>query len=145
VVNREFQARNVVLILDTCFSGDALTGSAGQTTGDSETAPFSLAFDNLKLGSGRAVLTASRSSERSWEIRDAGKHGKQGNGYFTHYLLQVLQETHGKESLNHVFSEVSARVASRVRADLNASQNPTFEFSDEASGIVLGAPESLTQ
>jgi hypothetical protein len=43
--------------------------------------------------------------------------------------------------LSHVFSSVSARVASRVRADLNVTQNPTYEFSDGASAIVLGAPE----
>jgi hypothetical protein len=71
--------------------------------------------------------------------------GKQGNGYFTHYLLEVLRETHGEESLSHVFSDVSARVASRVRADLRESQNPTFELSDEASGIVLGIPEPVNQ
>jgi hypothetical protein len=71
--------------------------------------------------------------------------GKQSNGYFTHYLLEVLRETHGEESLSHVFSDVSARVASRVRADLSESQNPTFEFSDEASGIVLGIPEPVNQ
>jgi len=139
LANREFQARSVVLFLDTCFSGDALTSGADT---DSETAPFSLAFDNLKLGHGRAVLTASRSNERSWEIQNGGK---QGNGYFTHYLLEVLRETHGEANLSHVFSAVSARVAARVHADLNASQNPTFEFSDEASGIVLGVPEPVAQ
>ena len=142
MVNREFQAGRVVLILDTCFSGDALTGGAGRRAGDAETAPFSLAFDNLKMGHGRAVLTASRSNERSWEIQSKDK---QGNGYFTHYLLEVLRETQGKGSLEHLFSAVSARVAARVSADLNASQNPTFEFSDEASNIVLGTPESVTQ
>jgi hypothetical protein len=57
----------------------------------------------------------------------------------------VLRETQGKGSLEHLFSAVSARVAARVSADLNASQNPTFEFSDEASNIVLGTPESVTQ
>lgn len=142
VVNRDFQAKSVVLILDTCFSGDALTGGAAGPAENAETAPFSVAFDNLKLGRGRAVLTASRSNERSWEMHGGGK---QSNGYFTHYLLEVLRETHGEESLSHVFSDVSARVASRVRADLSESQNPTFEFSDEASGIVLGIPEPVNQ
>jgi len=135
-VNREFRAHNVVLILDTCYSGAALTGS--EDTERSGGAPFSQAFDNLMLANGRAVLTSSRSNERSWEIGDE-KIG--GNGYFAHFLLQVLRETQGKDMLSHVFSSVSARVASRVRADLNVTQNPTYEFSDGASAIVLGAPE----
>jgi uncharacterized caspase-like protein len=138
VLNREIQARSAILILDACYSGSALSSDAAS----SDAVPFSLAFDNLKLGHGRAVLTASRSDQRSWEVKN---RGKDGGGYFTRYLLEVLQETQGEGNLSHVFSEVSARVSARVKADWNASQNPTFEFSDEASTIVLGVPEPVTQ
>lgn len=148
-INRELKARQVVLILDTCYSGDALTsperpGSRGSLligpgeTPVSEPAPssFSVAFNNLKVGLGRAVITASRANEQSWESP------KLQNGYFTHYLLEVLRESHGEDRLDHVFTQVQTRVSARVKTELNANQNPSFEFSEHADSIVLGAPEA---
>jgi hypothetical protein len=100
-INRELKARQVVLILDTCYSGDALTsptsGSRGSLSIGTPEPPgnapasalFSAAFENLKVGYGRAVITASRANEQSWESP------KLQNGYFTHYLLEVLRESHG--------------------------------------------------
>jgi Caspase domain len=144
-INRELRARQVVLILDTCYSGDALTnpGSRGSLLVGNDDPPagapassaFSPAFDNLKVGYGRAVITASRANEESWESP------KLQNGYFTHYLLQVLQEGHGEARLDHVFAQVQTRVSSHVKTDFNASQNPSFEFSEHADSIVLGVPE----
>jgi uncharacterized caspase-like protein len=145
-VNRELKARQVVLILDTCYSGDALTnpGSRGSLMVGSEdpaadapaSAAFSPAFDNLRVGYGRAVITASRADEQSWESP------KLQNGYFTHYLLQVLREDHGEDTLDHVFTQVRTKVATHVKTDFNASQNPSFEFSEHADSIVLGVPEA---
>jgi uncharacterized caspase-like protein len=146
-INRELKAHQVVLILDTCYSGDALTspehsGSRGSLLIGPEEAPvsapapssFSAAFDNLKVGFGRAVITASRANEQSWESP------KLQNGYFTHYLLEVLRESHGEDRLDHVFTQVQTRVSTRVKTELNANQNPSFEFSEHADSIVLGAP-----
>jgi Caspase domain len=151
-INRELKASQVVWILDTCYSGDALTDptkapdyavSRGSLRvgnpdppQDPQTSPsFSAAFENLKVGHGRAVITASRANESSWEST------KLQNGYFTHYLLEVLREHHGADSLDHVFAQVQTRVSSRVKAELNASQNPSFEFSEHADSIVLGGAE----
>lgn len=152
-INRELKARRVVLILDTCYSGDALTnpnkapdyaasrGSLLMGTNDPPpdapaSSSFSVAFENLKVGYGRAVITASRANESSWESP------KLQNGYFTHYLLEVLREDHGEARLDQVFSQVRTRVSSRVKAELNASQNPSFEFSEHADSIVLGGPQA---
>jgi uncharacterized caspase-like protein len=152
-INRELKARQVVLILDTCYSGDALTNpnkasdyaaSRGSLLMGTEDPPpdapasssFSVAFENLKVGYGRAVITASRANESSWESP------KLQNGYFTHYLLEVLREGHGEARLDQVFSQVRTRVSSRVKAELNASQNPSFEFSEHADSIVLGGPQA---
>ena len=152
-INRERKARQVVLILDTCYSGDALTnpnntaaysGSRGFVmVGNNDppadapaSASFSAAFDNLKIGYGRAVITASRANEQSWESATLQ------NGYFTHYLLQVLEEGHGEAKLEDVFAQVRTRVSSHVKTDHNASQHPSFEFSEHADSIVLGVPEA---
>jgi uncharacterized caspase-like protein len=149
-INRELKARQVVLILDTCYSGDALTkteesaGSRGSVVlGGGEppasapaSSPFSVAFENLKVGFGRAVITASRANEESWESP------KLQNGYFTHYLLEVLRESHGEDRLDHVFTQVQTRVSTHVKTELNANQNPSFGFSEHADSIVLGVPEA---
>jgi uncharacterized caspase-like protein len=82
------------------------------------------------------VITASRANEQSWES------AKLQNGYFTHYLLEVLRESHGEDKLDHVFAQVQTRVSSRVKAELNANQNPSFEFSEHADSIILGLPEA---
>jgi uncharacterized caspase-like protein len=139
IINRELKARQVVLILDTCYSGDALSPfSGGNGTGDA-VPKFSQAFDNLKFGYGRAVLTAGRANEQSWESKQL-EHG--GNGYFMHYLLEVLREGHAGESIGDEFARVQARVSARVKADLNVNQNPSFEFSEQAGTIVIGTPEA---
>jgi uncharacterized caspase-like protein len=148
-INRELKARQVVLILDTCYSGDALTaaepsgsrgsvilGSGAPAANAPAPSSFSVAFENLKVGHGRAVITASRANEESWESP------KLQNGYFTHYLLEVLREGQGEDRLDHVFTQVQTRVSSHVKTELNANQNPSFEFSEHADSIVLGVPEA---
>lgn len=152
-INREIRAQRVVLILDTCFSGDALTsldageggsgarGFAAILPGDPPSdAPaskaFSGAFQNLQIGYGRAVITASRADEVSWESAELK------NGYFTHYLLEVLRAGGGNESLEHVFVRVRSTVSTKVKGDRGASQTPSFQLSEGADSIVLGVPVS---
>jgi uncharacterized caspase-like protein len=168
-INREIRAQRVVLILDTCFSGDALTSldagvgssgagnssagiagngssgargfGAGMAKNPPKDAPasaaFSEAFQNLKIGYGRAVITASRANEESWESAQIK------NGYFTHYLLDILRAGHGNDNLDHVFTQVRTTVSARVKQDQGADQNPSFELSEGADSIVIGVPESL--
>jgi len=93
-------------------------------------------LQNLKVGYGRAVITASRADELSWESSELH------NGYFTYLLLDVLRAAHGTESLDKVFPRVSANVSSQVKKERNASQNPSCEFSEHAASIVLGVPET---
>jgi uncharacterized caspase-like protein len=152
-INREIRAQHVVLILDTCFSGDALTslegvaGSSGsrglEIVFPSDPPPdapasssFSQAFQNLKIGYGRAVITASRANEASWESSELK------NGYFTHFLIDIMRKSHGNESIDQVFPQVRTTVSSRVKNDHDAQQNPSFEFSEGADSIVIGVPES---
>jgi hypothetical protein len=91
----------------------------------------------LKFGSGRAVLTASRADERSWE----GAPFR--NGYLTHFLITELRQDHGARPFNAVFPAVRKEVSETVMlAHPGATQTPSFEFSERADSIVLGAPEA---
>ncbi len=149
-LNREIRARRVVLFLDTCFSGDAVQGVASGskrvvTTWSSappaDTAPasaaFSAAFQNLKSGIGRAVITASRADELSWE--DEGHR----NGYFTYYLLAALRDGNGTDTLGKIFPKVRDEVQASVSKDHQGQrQTPTSEFTQQADSIVISVPEA---
>jgi uncharacterized caspase-like protein len=149
-INREIRARRVVLFLDTCFSGDAVHGisngskrvaAAWSSTPPPDAAPastaFSAAFQNLKSGVGRAVITASRADELSWEDE------AHQNGYFTRYLLAALRDGKGVDTLGHIFPKIRDEVEASVSKDHQGQrQTPTSEFSQQADSIVISVPEA---
>jgi uncharacterized caspase-like protein len=149
-LNREIRARRVALFLDTCFSGDAVRGIAGGTkrvvTAWSSAPPadathasvtFSAAFQNLKSGVGRAVITASRADELSWEDES------HQNGYFTHCLLTALRNGNGTATLGQIFQKVRDEVQASVSKDHQGQrQTPTSEFTEQADSIVISMPEA---
>jgi uncharacterized caspase-like protein len=149
-LNREIRARRLVLFLDTCFSGDAIQGiangskrvvAAWSSAPPAEAAPasaaFSAAFKNLKSGIGRAVITASRADELSWEDEE------HKNGYFTHYLIAALRDGNGTNTLGQIFPKVRDAVATSVSKDHQGQrQTPTSDFSQQADSIVISVPEA---
>jgi hypothetical protein len=96
---------------------------------------FSQAFNNLMVGYGRAVLTASRADEQSWES-PVWK-----NGYFTHFLISQLRQSRGNASLDDLFHQVQGDVSSQVLRDYHVHQTPSFQFSESGAQIVIGRPE----
>lgn len=150
-VNREVRARRSVLFLDTCFSGDAIQGMQlgskrvvpppATSSPEADKVPasvaFSAAFNNLKYGIGRAVITASRADEASWE--DEAHH----NGYFTYYLIAALRDGNGNNTLGQIFPRVRDEVQSNVRKDRRGQrQTPTSEFTQQSESIVISTPEA---
>ena len=159
-INREIRARRLVLLLDTCYSGDA--SAAGRVGGDvsrrgsaegsrrlapvwaATAAPpanspadaaFSAALETIKMGTGRAVITASRANEESFE--NPSYH----NGYFTYYLLDTLRKS-ADQPLGDIFPKVRDNVLSSVSRDHGGkTQTPSSEFSDNAATIVISVPE----
>lgn len=144
-LQREIKARRVVLFLDTCYSGGAQGASPAQTGGSKaighvwDTAPpanapssaaYGAALNNFAVGYGRAVITASRANELSWESPALQ------NGYFTYFLLDALKKE-GSASLERIFSMVQQNVSTQVQKERNAAQTPTSQFSDRGGAIVL--------
>ena len=83
------------------------------------------------------MITASRASQESWES------AKLKNGYFTHYLIDALRTSHGAEPLNQLFPQVRSLVSTQVKSEVGASQDPSYEFSEGADSIVIGAATSM--
>ena len=142
ILRRDVQAKRVVLILDTCFSGDAtgtrvsLVHSSSQAVGpESE---FSAAADKFEdataKGVARVVISASRADEESQE------DGKLRHGFFTYYLLDALKKNGGMSSMNEVFQSVRDRTSQTVHDRFAISQTPTIRGTAEGLSIVLGAP-----
>jgi len=140
VLRRDVKAKRVVLILDTCFSGDA-TGERGVVvhSADSSVGPatdFSVAadrFEDKAKGVARVVISASRANEQSREDESL-KHG-----YFTYFLLEALKNNGGRSSLGEVFQIVHDRTLKAVRDRYGVSQTPTMRNTPEGLSLVLGA------
>ena len=147
-LSRDLPVGRLVLVLDTCFSGDAVkVTKSGIATAPLElSAPvdapasqsFSAAFRQIQSRPGRVVLTASRANERSYESPTLE------NGYFTHYLMEVIRETRGEQSIESIFPEVQKRVRDAVRAQVNAAQTPAIEVGPQAGSITIGIAPGTT-
>jgi uncharacterized caspase-like protein len=85
---------------------------------------------------GRAVITASRADEESWEDK------ADQNGYFTHCLLAALRDGNGNNALGQVFTKVRDEVKESVSKDEGQRQTPTSDFSEQAASIVISVPEA---
>ena len=135
-LTRELQALRIVLILDTCYSGDAAAGAtenAVATSSVSQTASFSEALKLFQTGAGRVVLTAASADQLSYES------AKLKHGYFTYFLLKALQETSGKITVGDLYSRARDSTETAVRSDMAKTQTPLMIAGSAASGIVLGA------
>lgn len=134
MINRDLKANRVVLLLDTCYSGDA-TGAKGVIPvwikDPAPDAPASISFSAaLKLTPGRAVITASRANEVSRESTSLM------NGFFTAFLIQAMRSSEGRITLSDLFTQTREHVIKEVRG-----QTPTSLLDGAASSLIIGAPE----
>jgi len=137
LLRRDVQARRVVLILDTCYSGDA-TGSRGVTpplhSPAGAPSVFSAALDGFANDGARVVMSASRAEQQSWESNSLQ------HGYFTYFLLEALRQNQGLTPLGKIFETVRDNTAAAVHKDHpNAEQTPTVQENADGAAIVLGA------
>ncbi len=142
IMRRDVRAKRVVIILDTCFSGDAtgsrvsLVHSPSPDLGPpSEFSAAADKFDDKNAkGVARVVISASKADEESQE--DA----KLQHGYFTYFLLDALKKNGGSSPLSEIFESVRERTQQTVRERYNLLQTPTIRGTAEGMSIVLGAP-----
>ena len=125
VIRTRIQALKVVVILDTCHSGGALSKTV--------TIPSSVSaetVEHIKEGTGRVILAASQGEESSYEV------AKYGHGVFTYYLLQALRQEKDAP-VDKIYQYVNTHVAQDAAAN-GWKQHPIFSASDDQSAVVIG-------
>ena len=114
------QARNVLVILDCCFSGGA---PAKAIESEQPLARELFSFDDFG-GEGRIILAASSPTQKAFE------HPNGGHGFLTQALMDVLLDTQTPLDVLTVIPEVQARVRSAA-LQYHYDQSPTFTGSTQ--------------
>ena len=138
--SRMLKAQRFVLILDTCFGGGAIAQSKTVVPLDKKPIDsFTGSLHGMESGSGRAVIAASSSNERSWESPGFK------NGYFTHFLIEALERNKGTDNLKTVFSYVRQKVSDKVQEDVHQNQTPVLDHTEKGDEIILGVEVNKTE
>ena len=136
IVRTRVKARRTVILLDTCHSGGATALKTDRATGLAEFAPSEQALDRMRQGVGRAILTSSQEDQFSYEGAPFQ------NGYFTHFLLEALQQNNGMNTIQQDYEYVKAQLPKAVAARLQGSRGVRVK-NDAPAGAP--APQSTTQ
>ncbi len=118
------EAERVVAFLDTCYSGAA----GGRTFISKRTRSANLDdlfLERLTRSKGRAIITASRTSEVSIELPELG------HGIFTYYLIEGLKgaadlNKDGIVTVQELYEYVEAQVSKKSRA-VGGNQHPVMK------------------
>ena len=137
-VATRMKALRTAVILDTCYSGGAVTNESKMMGKGLANASLSQdTLDRISQGTGRIVIAAARSDEESLESPEL-RHG-----YFTYFLLQAIKANNGLTPLAQVFNTVAQQVSDRVAADgkkdgETLGQHPVMSRSSDQADFALG-------
>ncbi len=137
-VATRMKALRTAVILDTCFSGGAVTNAAKMMApGLANSAPSPAMLERMADGTGRIVVAAARSDEESLES-DSLQHG-----YFTYYLLEAMKANKGMDPMSQVYNSVAQAVEQQVDALAKKQgkafgQHPVMSRSSNSADFALG-------
>ncbi|HTO12420.1 MAG TPA: caspase family protein [Candidatus Binatia bacterium] len=122
------EAERVVAFLDACYSGSVSGPGLGRTFAAKKTragAVDDLFLERLTRSKGRAIVTASRTSEVSIELPELG------HGIFTYHLVQGLKgaadgNRDGIVSLQELYEYVEQQVTTKSRS-VGGNQHPVMK------------------
>lgn len=134
-VNRHMsrsRSRQIVLLLDCCYSGAFARGSLTRSAGGVELG------ERFKQGRGRFVLTASNDMEYSWDGDQVNNLGDAGVSVFTSALIRGLST--GEADLDHddqiSFHDLADYVHQYVQAK-NPKQSPQKWFMESEGDLYI--------
>jgi uncharacterized caspase-like protein len=137
-VATRMKALRTAVILDTCYSGGAVTNESKlMGKGLANSAPGQKTLDRMSEGTGRIVIAAASSDEESLESPELH------HGYFTYFLLQALKDSKGQTPMGQLFATVAQQVSDRVTADgkkdgQTLGQHPVMSRSSDNADFALG-------
>lgn len=114
-------SEQVVVMLDSCFSGAGERGIVGQGA-----RPVSISVENPILAGGNVFVLASASGTQISSDFDKVRHG-----LFTYYLLKGMKgaadkDKNGKIELQELYNYVKENVSETASAELNREQMPVL-------------------
>ncbi len=116
IIKEQVHSDRVVLILDVCHAGAAVSADKSLTR---------VGFDisKLSVGSGQAVMCSSLADQLSWESKT------HPNSVFTRRLIEGLRLKGDKTKLNEAYDFVRDNVESEVLRDRGELQTPVLNMS----------------
>jgi uncharacterized caspase-like protein len=126
-LSHDLRAGRALLILDTCFSGDA-----AKLRLDNAVGTFSPSLERFARTAGRVILAAANGDQISWESAD------RKNGYFTFHFLDALRRSQGRQPLGALFVTVRDAVTTSVQREMGKVQTPLMSGSQDMNDLVLG-------
>jgi uncharacterized caspase-like protein len=126
-LSRDLRAGRALLILDTCFSGDATRLRLDNAVGT-----FSPSLERFARTPGRVIVAAANGDQISWESAD------RKNGYFTFHFLDALRRSQGRQPLGALFAAVRDAVTTSVQREIGKVQTPLMSGSQDMNDLVLG-------
>jgi uncharacterized caspase-like protein len=136
----ECRARRQVVIVDSCFSG-AFIGAKGDGRSGLQDWLDAGPGDGFRTGQGRAVLAASRATERSFETGGTAADGAVVRSVFSRALIEGLRtgkadaDRDGLVSVMEAFDYASERVQ-----DSGGEQNPRIMYHGEGRIFLVRSP-----
>lgn len=116
IIKEQVHSDRVVLVLDVCHSGAASSGEKGL----SRESNFDV--ENIKVGTGQAVLCSSLADQVSWESK------QYENSVFTRRLIEGLKQRGGSSSLSEAYAHMRSEVESEVLRDRGELQTPVLNM-----------------
>lgn len=128
-------ARQVVVFLDTCYSGGGTTVIRARGVDNPAVRPPATARPLIEASTGRVVISASRPDQPAFEDDRRG-------GLFTSFLVEGLRgaadlDGDGKITALELYQFVSPRVREYSRQNYQAEQTPVLEVRSVTGEIVL--------
>jgi hypothetical protein len=133
-------AREIVVMLDSCFSG-----AKGRSITGEGTRPVSISIENPILAGGKIMVIAASSGAQMSSDYDKVKHG-----LFTYYLLRGLRgeatkDKEGTVELGGLYEFVRKNVSETASLEMNRDQTPVLLPSEYAVRDKLNVPISRSR
>ncbi len=135
-VATRLRALRTVVVIDTCFSGAATTGSR-KALEELDGGVPDAALSQISQGTGRIILGASQRDQQSWES-DRLHHG-----YFTYFLTQEIRNN-PDEPLSRIYANVKRQVSAAVETDHQHLDQQTPVISRSGESVDFSLRESKT-